>query len=402
MNVLFLSELFHPHGSGAEFATYLYANLLSEVGFNVVVVTNGFDGEPEVSKKGNLAIYRLPLFKEMESVKYSILKRVDVLLSGFARKMMKWADVIYIPRFWFSAIPLAKIYGKPVITHLHDYIPVCPLANLYETPEETVCSCNSLFCSARCIYMYERDRGRALVENLKSIMLNSTFGRYAGKLVSLSDAIICVSKGQRNLIVARTPSLYPRIHVVYNPLPDLSYTPLEGDDFVYFGGSSTTKGFRVLNQALAEIAGKKMTVRVAGFAQFTNEIVQLSNGVRIEKYGRIYDEALQNAYRSSRAVIFPSICPEPSPYVIYEALLRGRIVIASNIGGIPEQVDNCPGCFLFSPGNHRELADLIQHVSFLNRNEASELGRQNRQVVLSKDQNENSLSNFIRIVENLS
>ena len=79
MNILFLSELFYPHGGGAELATYLYAKLLTEAGFNVVVVTNRFTGELEVSKSKNLIVYRLPLFDGTESVKYSILRRVDVL-----------------------------------------------------------------------------------------------------------------------------------------------------------------------------------------------------------------------------------------------------------------------------------------------------------------------------------
>jgi len=47
MNILFLSEWFYPHGSGAELATYLYAKLLNEADFNVVVTTNRFAGERE-------------------------------------------------------------------------------------------------------------------------------------------------------------------------------------------------------------------------------------------------------------------------------------------------------------------------------------------------------------------
>jgi hypothetical protein len=59
----FLSELFYPHGSGGELATYLYARLLSKADFNVVMVTNRFAGESQFSKEGNLTVYRLPLFK---------------------------------------------------------------------------------------------------------------------------------------------------------------------------------------------------------------------------------------------------------------------------------------------------------------------------------------------------
>jgi hypothetical protein len=62
VKILFLSELFYPYGGGAELATYLYAKLLSRAGFNVVVVTNRFSGEPDFSNNEGFAVYRLPLF----------------------------------------------------------------------------------------------------------------------------------------------------------------------------------------------------------------------------------------------------------------------------------------------------------------------------------------------------
>ena len=135
-----LSEIFYPHGGGAELATYLYAKLLSKTpGFKVTVVTNQFSGEPAFSEDEGFAVYRLSSLLGGESIKYSVLQRVDVLLTTFMRKLIKSSDVVYIPRFWFSAIPLAKSFGKSVITHLHDYIPICPLAVRYDSTNNTVC-----------------------------------------------------------------------------------------------------------------------------------------------------------------------------------------------------------------------------------------------------------------------
>ena len=73
MNILFMSEVFFPHGSGAEYATYLYAKLLKEEGVNVSVITNRFEGEAAFSEEGTLRIYRLSLFKNAGSLKYSVL-----------------------------------------------------------------------------------------------------------------------------------------------------------------------------------------------------------------------------------------------------------------------------------------------------------------------------------------
>ncbi|MGA3405813.1 MAG: hypothetical protein ABSD49_08795 [Candidatus Bathyarchaeia archaeon] len=94
MNFLFLSELFYPHGGGAELATYMYAKLLGENGHNVIVITNRFAGEPETAKGPNVTIYRLPMFE-----------RVDVLFCSLLSKLIKWAEMVYVPRFWYSAIP---------------------------------------------------------------------------------------------------------------------------------------------------------------------------------------------------------------------------------------------------------------------------------------------------------
>jgi len=108
MNILFLSELFYPHGGGAELATFLYAKLLSEAGFNIAVVTNRFVAESEVSKNENLIIYRLNLVKDNGIGKYSILQRFDVLFSSFMRKMVKWADVVYASSRLYSYLPHSR------------------------------------------------------------------------------------------------------------------------------------------------------------------------------------------------------------------------------------------------------------------------------------------------------
>ncbi|MHA1832377.1 MAG: hypothetical protein ACTSV7_00160 [Candidatus Baldrarchaeia archaeon] len=86
MNILFLSELFYPHGGGAELATYLYAKLLSKSGFNVVVITNKFKSENDASREEGVNVYRLPLFYGVGGDKYSILARFDVLSSSFMKK----------------------------------------------------------------------------------------------------------------------------------------------------------------------------------------------------------------------------------------------------------------------------------------------------------------------------
>jgi len=404
MNVLFLSELFYPHGGGAELATYLYANLLSREDFNVVVVRNKFAGDTEVSKNGNLTTYRLSLLKN-ESVKYSMLKRFDVLFSSFMRKLMKWADVIYIPRFWYAGILLAKAYGKPVVTHLHDYIPLCPLATLYNASKYAVCNSNGLLCSPRCIYVFEKTQGRGFTETLTSTALNSTLGRYFGKFVKFSDAIICVSKAQRDIIIKGEPSVRDKTYVIYNPLPELSDTEMEGDDFGYFGGPNYLKGFHILYQAMRHIkhTNRRGTkIHATKFANSPKQLAKSLDGLGILLHERLDKDEYEKLYRQIRAVIVPSIWPEPWPYVVVEAITRGRFVIASSIGGIPEQLEGCKGALLCEAGNYEQLAEAIEFAGGLKIENMTDLGLQNKETFLKRFDTETTVRRFISVCEHLT
>jgi len=399
-----LSELFYPHGGGAELSTRLYADLLSKANFNVVVLTNRFSGEPEVSKKGNLTIYRLPLFRRNGSVKYSILKRFDVLFSSFVKKMMKWADWVYVPRFWYSAIPLAKAYRKPVITHLHDYIPVCPLSNLYDVSKDAVCNQNSLLCPPKCIYAYGRKNGAGFGETLSSIALNSTIGRYFGKLVELSDAVICVSKVQKDILIKNEPSLFDKTYVIYNPLPELSCIEMEGDDFGYFGGPNYLKGFCTLCQSMIKIkrSNPKLKIHATRFPKSKEQPTKSLNKLGFVLHGKLDKDEYEKLYKQVRSVIVPSIWHEPWPYVVVEAIVRGRFVIASRIGGIPEQVEECKSAILCEPKNPKQLTEAIDFVKSLNRENITELGLKSRENFLRRFDNETTIKSFIGICEHLT
>jgi len=404
MNILCLSELFYPHGSGAELATYLYAKMLSKNGFNVVVVTNKFNGEPDVSRNGNLTVFRLPLLKKESSVKYSILPRFDVLLSSFTNKLMKASDVIYIPRLWYSAILLARTYGKPVVTHIHDYIPICPLSNLQGQANDAVCSHNGIFCSPKCIYSYEKEQRRDLKESLASTFLNVSIGRLVPKLIKLSDAIICVSKTQKEIIVTKDRALHNKTYVIHNPFPIFPEDKVNGEDFGYFGGYDVMKGLKVLCQAsciLRNSGYKQIKIHSTKFETSNKKLISALKRLGFLSYAKLEKEMFENVYSNIRVVVVPSIWHEPWPYIIVEALLRKRLVIASRVGGIPEQTEGCKGAFLFESRDYHKLAELMKFVNELNKEEVVDMGCMNRENFLRKFNNESSIKKFISLCESL-
>lgn len=402
MNILVLSELFYPHGSGGELATYLYSRLLSKSGFNVVVVTNRFSSEPEVSRSENLIVYRLPLFNETKGGKYSLLRRFDILISSYVKKLMKWADVVYIPKFWFSAIPFAKAYGKPVIIHLHGYIPICPVAVLYDSKNDRVCDKEKI-CSPSCLYAYESGR-RGVYGAVESTFLNLSVWRFLSRFVEYGDAVVCVSKAQRDIIIKYMPSLAGKVYVVYNPLPQLSLMEMNGNDLGYFGGPSHLKGFHVLLKAMQyqKLQGlSSVIVHATKFSGLREQFVSVLRKMGFVLYGKLKYDELDGIYRKVKAVVVPSVWRETFGYVVAEALLRGRVVIASRIGGIPELVEGCKGVFLFTPGDFTQLAENIAYVGSLNREVAVDLGFHNRQVFTSRFNYQKTLQNFMGILQRI-
>jgi len=399
VNILFLSELFYPHGGGAELATYLYAKLLSQKGFKVKVVTNRFTKELGASQDRNLIVYRLPLFSGLGS-KFSVLLKPEIIYSSFLRKLVKWADVVYVPRLWFSAIPLAKAYKKAVIVHIHDFIPICPLSVLYDFTKNAICQSNAS-CSASCIYFFEMHRKRGLIKSAASMVANQFFKKFANTIVKYADAIVCVSRAQRDILAKYDPRIAEKLRVIYNPLPNLHSVDVNGHDFGYLGGKSPLKGFTVLQQAIRELESLSIVIHAAGFSRLADEKIEEYKRLGMLVYKRLNYSEQEFFYRKIRGIIFPSIVLEPLPYTTAEALLRARILIASRVGGIPEQVAGCKGVFLFESGNYVELAETLRYVNDLSKEEATDLGFQNREVFTKTHKNEATIRKFTDLITSL-
>jgi glycosyltransferase involved in cell wall biosynthesis len=89
----------------------------------------------------------------------------------------------------------------------------------------------------------------------------------------------------------------------------------------------------------------------------------LELGDRITWHGWCQKEKLEDLYRQSFAVIFPSVWPEPAGLVTLEAYVRFRPVIASAVGGIPEHIHDGKTGILVALNNLEQLANAIMDLS---------------------------------------
>ncbi|MGB9826902.1 MAG: glycosyltransferase family 4 protein [Thermosphaera sp.] len=390
--ILVFSELFYPHGSGAELATWLYSKLLANEGFKVTVVTTKFPGESSHELLSNgVEIYRIPMKMVLYGTRYYTLANLGVLLSSFINKLIKQNDVVYIPGGWYSVIPIAKINRKPVILHVHNYSLTCPTSLMYDFEKQKIGP-----SSLKSFIIHEMiERRRKAGSVVGSAFVNELIGKHYSRLGALADALIFVSHAQRNLVVSKSPHLRDKSYVIYNPIPDLPYIKAESKGIGYFGGKSFAKGFHILIKALKSIQNNNANITV--FMTKISEkpyTIKLRNGVVVNLLPRV--KSLEEFVNKIACTIIPSIWPEPLPYALIESMLHGKLIIASNIGGIPEIVAGASsGIKLTKPKDYNAIVDEIIAFHSLTLEEINELGFKNRAHILQKFDNSKTISMFI-------
>jgi len=366
-NILIVIPTYWPEGSGGTLATHLIVRLLSQSGkFNITILTG--TRNPEFIPG---ARYIVDPFVKLIEKRLSIPRIVELRYG----KLIEKYDVVYVV-YAYPFIPVAKKLGKRVIVHLHDYRPVSPssviLANQAENPTLLKLALDSFK-----VKWFERKDSKPLFLNIGEVLRTPLIAKW----VNEADTVIAVSRRHAELLVKLLPSLKDKLVVIYNPPPpvprirkELAETPT----FLYVGGESFIKGFHILMQAI-EMAlreGVKARFMLAGKyssqAQHTISKINKIYGNVIYFIGKIPHVTLLNLYRQAWALIFPSICEEPLPYAVMEAVLTQTIPISSKVGGVPEIIisDKLKE-FIFEPGSSKMLYKRI--IGLLSLNNVSRL-----------------------------
>jgi glycosyltransferase involved in cell wall biosynthesis len=138
----------------------------------------------------------------------------------------------------------------------------------------------------------------------------------------------------------------------------------EAELLLFVGRLDSAKGIVELLQAFASLASRRPNMRLAyvgdgpGGEQLRSEAKDLRLEDRICLAGACSSEQVAQWLAAANVLALPSYC-EGYPNVIIEALSCGRPVIATNVGGIPELVNEKSG-ILVAPRDSRALAGAIE------------------------------------------
>lgn len=133
------------------------------------------------------------------------------------------------------------------------------------------------------------------------------------------------------------------------------------------------KGLQFIVKALNLIKEKNpdVVLLIVGDGSYTKELIQLIQGLGVEEKvkfaGRFPNEKIRSLINCCDVFLQPSIGWEAFSNSILEAMACGKPVIASNIGGNPEIIENGFDGFLVPAGDERALAGKIIELKKNNR-----------------------------------
>lgn len=267
-------------------------------------------------------------------------------------------DIVHVhnlfPLISPSVLGECRRAGIPVVMTVHNYRLVCPngLHMVHGRICEECVGGREYRCAAnRCEGSFFKSAGYALRNFVARKM------RFFHNNVTMYAALTDFQR--RRLIAAGFAA--DRITVLPNmvagePPADSSE---RGEHVGYVGRISPEKGIPVLLEAARQ--HPEVRFRAAGaYDRMTHLLDQASSNFGFS--GHLGPAELADFYRDSKIVVLPSTCFEGFPTVLVEAMLHGKPVICSRIGGLSEIVEDGVTGLLFEPGNAQDLSAKIAQL----------------------------------------
>jgi len=282
--------------------------------------------------------------KTILPVKLRYIFPFDLLVffhSLFLFKKLK-PDLIHLHNFklfTFSIVLSAKLLRIPVVFSVYDYF---------------------IFCSFSIPF---KRRGIVsflvgIIEPIRKLLIKPFLG--------IIDSFIALSENSREILIKGsipTEKIY-KIPLIFNSNQIGKIKSKPENIILQIGWLVPWKGFRLAIEALPKVLEKSdMTLVHIGpwvDENYLNEIKALIEkkhlGSKVKLLGKRPYKEVKQWYSKAEVVLVLETWQNMSPYVLLEAMLSGKTIVASKIGGIPEILGNSG--ILFDPEGG-ELGDKI-------------------------------------------
>jgi glycogen(starch) synthase len=349
LKVVIYSHYFAPSIGGVEIiveslarglATYQGLNRPGE--FEVVVVTN------TAAKEFDDQVFPFPVVRNPGPLE---------LL-----RLVRRAEVVHLAGPALLPLLLASIFRKPTVVEHHGYQAICLNGALLHEPERAVCAGHFQAGRFGECFRCQRSELSSSLKSLRQLVLTKVRNSLCRRVENIA---ITHHVQKRNAL--------PNSRVIYHGIEDTLINETAGSTassgklcFAYVGRLVSEKGLPVLLQAAARLQreGREFEVLLIGDgperAKLEDEIRRQRLESRVRITGFLRGPELSSLLATVHVVVMPSVWEETAGLSAIEQMMRGRLVIASAIGGLGEVIGStgmvCP------PGDAEALAACMSTV----------------------------------------
>lgn len=349
MKVLIYTHAFAPSRGGIE----TYVMLLA-------------DGLSNISKEGKdpveVTIATQTPAGEMDDthMPYRIVRRPTLLQ---LTNLIRAADVIHAAGPAFPPLALGLLFRKPVIVEHSGYQSICPNGMLLYGPNRVLCPGHFMAGEyVECVRCNNEDWGRG--RSIRGLLF--TFPRrWLCRRVAFN-----VGPSQH---IANRIAL-PKTEVIHHGIPsspkaslvDVSKKNPNAICFAYVGRLVIEKGVSVFLRAAYQLAqnGFDFRLRILGDGPERQNLENLAHELqlegRVDFLGSVPMESVGDVLGGADAVVMPSVWEDVAPLVAIEQMMAARLVIASDIGGLGEELGSA--ALKFPAGDAAALAECMTRV----------------------------------------
>lgn len=270
-------------------------------------------------------------------------------------------DVVFLHAVYDPMLVKAVVDRLPTMAYIHGFHTVCPGLAKYFRRVDAVCTrpyglgCIPMIYGRRCSNarhprtVYRLMRTTAEQQQIyQSVSLLLVASQYMRDLL------------QQNNFAPEKIAVLPYPHT---PAAHIQLIPDKPLRLFYAGRLEIEKGIPYLLRAFTRLA-TPCTLHIAGDgtlrATYEQMAQELGIASRVKFLGWLNDEELDKEYQAARAIIMPSIFPEPFGQVGVQAMLRERPVIAFDVGGISDWLKDGEHGFLVPSRNVETLVRRIE------------------------------------------
>ena len=288
------------------------------------------------------------------TVEWNDPRRLDRVLSRVG------ADVVHL-----HGAPDGAPYdvGVPVVSTVHNHNAYCPSGSKWFSRADAVCP----YAPGPVVCTYGHLVKRCGSQRPERVRADLERWRRTAAWLARSDLVLTYSEFVRSHAVAAGAPM-TRVRRLEQPVAAVDDVPppsAVAARVAFLGRIVPAKGLLWLIEALA---ASDPTVELDVLGEGRDEprirtaIAELGLEERVRTHGWVGADERDRLLRGCRAVVVPSLWPEPAGGVALEAMACGRPVIASAVGGLPERVRDAETGILVPAGDRGALSAALDQV----------------------------------------